>query len=57
MTNEYKSSVELPQIKCNRLPDPGFQQQIRIAFQADASLKERFESVALPVEAVHNIGA
>jgi hypothetical protein len=39
------------------LPDPGVEQQVAAALEPDARLQERLEAVALPVEAVDDVGA
>ena len=41
----------------NRLPDARLQQEVATALEADASLEEGLERVALPVEAVDDVGA
>lgn len=40
-----------------RLPDPGLQQQIAASLEADAGLQETLERIALPVQAVDDVGA
>jgi hypothetical protein len=41
----------------SRLPDPGLKQEIAVALKPDARLEEALERVALPVEAVDDLGA
>lgn len=39
------------------LPEPGLKQEVAITLQADTSLQEALEGVALPVKAVDNVGS
>lgn len=38
------------------LPNPSLKQQVSIGFQTNASLEEALKSIALPVEAVDDVG-
>jgi len=51
------NTVGIGYIRRKPLPDPSVKQKVTVGFQADASLQERLESVALPVQAVDDLGS
>lgn len=56
-SREKKHIWSISSLGRHHLPDPGVKQQIGVALQANASLEETLEGVALPVETVDDLSA
>jgi hypothetical protein len=55
-TTERRDKFNKLSIPIIRLPNPTLKQKIAVVLQPNASFQERIESIALPVQAVNNVG-